>query len=270
MKLSVSNIAWNEEESDAVFDLLARLGVGGIEIAPTKIWPDWADASPEAAKRVRADLDKRGFAVPALQAILFGRPELKVFGSEASQAALLDHLERVAAIADAFGAKVLVFGSPKNRDHGSLDEEEAFEKGAAFFRRAGERCVAFDVCLCLEPNPKKYDCRFMTNWRDIARMVDLVDHSNVGIHLDAACIALEGDDPVAAVRQCAGAIRHYHATEPDLGGFSNPQMPHGLLGAALRETNYQNWISIEMRRSETPLQRIETAVQHVKRTYGGV
>ena len=269
MKLSVSNIAWNEDEADAALDLLARLGVDGIEIAPTKIWPDWNGASPKAARAVRDELNGRGFQTPALQAILFGRPNLKVFGSAQSQMALLDHIEEVAAIADAMGAKVLVFGSPKNRDPGELGEDDAFEKGAAFFRRVGDRCAPYDVNLCLEPNPTQYDCRFMTSWRDIVRMVDLVGHPNVAIHLDAACIALEGDDPVEAVRQCAGAICHFHATEANLGGFSNPQMPHEALGVALREGDYENWVSIEMRRSETPLRRIETAVQYVKKTYGG-
>lgn len=269
MKLSVSNIAWDESETGAVLDLLGSLGVGGIEIAPTKYWPDWQGASPAAAKAVRRDLEGRGFAIPALQAILFGRPDMAVFGDDASQAALLDHLERVAAIADAFGAKVLVFGSPKNRDPGALDQEQAFEKGAVFFRRAGERCAPYDVRLCLEPNPKKYECRFMTSWRDIARMVELVDHGHVGIHLDAACIALEGDDPVEAVTQCAGAICHFHATEPDLGDFSSPAMPHDQLGAALKNGHYDNWVSIEMRRSETPLQSLKTAVLQVKKSYGG-
>ena len=39
MKLAVSNIAWPREQDAAVADLLAGLGVTGIEVAPTKISP---------------------------------------------------------------------------------------------------------------------------------------------------------------------------------------------------------------------------------------
>ena len=37
MKLSVSNIAWNIEEEQEIFDILLSNGVTGIEVAPTKI-----------------------------------------------------------------------------------------------------------------------------------------------------------------------------------------------------------------------------------------
>ena len=268
MKLSVSNIAWNEDEDEAVLTLLSSLGAKGIEIAPTKLWPDWEGASAEAAQKAAAALKARGFAVPALQAILFGKPDLKVFGSEKSQTELLDHIEHVAAIAQGFDAAVLVFGSPKNRDPGDLGEEEAYRRGADFFHRAGERCKPYSVELCLEPNPKHYACNFMTSWRDVVRMAKAVNHPNIGIHLDVACIALEGDDPVEAVEACAGDICHYHATEPELGDFENAQMPHDKIGAALRAQNYDNWISIEMRRSENPLKSIETAVKKVLNAYG--
>jgi sugar phosphate isomerase/epimerase len=107
----------------------------------------------------------------------------------------------------------------------------------------------------------------MTNWRDVVRMVEAVDHASVAIHLDVACIQLEGDDAADAVKACAGRIAHFHATEPNLGDFSDPQMPHGRVGAALREAQYDNWISIEMRRSEFPLASIEKAVNEVRGFY---
>ncbi|MCA8889223.1 MAG: sugar phosphate isomerase/epimerase [Parvularculaceae bacterium] len=268
MKLSVSNIAWDEAENDAVLALLAGARVSGIEIAPTKLWPDWRGASRKAAEAAAHSLKSRGFDVPALQAILFGKPELSVFGDAPVRAALLDHIEFVAEIAAGFGAGVLVFGSPKNRDPGELPVREALARGAEFFRAAGERCAPYGVCLCLEPNPARYACRFMTSWRDVKDMATRVDHENVGIHLDAACIELEGDSAVDAVSACAGRIAHFHATEPDLGDFTEPQMPHAEIGAALRAAEYDNWISIEMRRSNDPLESIEKAVAEVWRCYG--
>ncbi len=268
MKLSVSNIAWDEAENDAVLDLLARRRVAGIEVAPTKFWPDWCGASRKAAEAEARAFKSKGFEVPALQAILFGKPELNVFGDSVVRAALLDHIEFVAEIAAGFGAGVLVFGSPKNRDPGDTPEGEAFMRGAEFFRAAGERCAPYEVCLCLEPNPARYACRFMTSWRDVKEMATHVDHANVGIHLDAACIELEGDSAVEAVRACAGRIAHFHATEPDLGDFTAPQMPHADIGAALRTAEYENWVSIEMRRSNDPLKSIEMAVADVWRFYG--
>jgi len=38
---TVSNIAWNRHDDPAVFDVLKRYGVSGIEIAPSKICQTW-------------------------------------------------------------------------------------------------------------------------------------------------------------------------------------------------------------------------------------
>jgi sugar phosphate isomerase/epimerase len=268
VKLSVSNIAWDAADEAAVLARLHALGVAGVEVAPTKLWPDWRGASPESARAFARSLRERGFVVPALQSILFGYPQLQVFGDAASRAALLDHLERVAALAQAFGARVLVFGSPKNRDPGELAPELAFERAAELFHAAGQRCERWGTSLCLEPNPPQYACRFMTSFRDVARMVEHVGHPAVRIHLDVACMELAGDDAALAIAACAGRIAHFHVTEPDLGDFVAPRMPHAAIGRALRATGYEGFVSIEMRRGADPVASIERAVLHTRASYG--
>jgi sugar phosphate isomerase/epimerase len=268
MKLSVSNIAWDPDEEPQIIEILSRLGVGGIEVAPTKLWPDWIGADPTAARSAREEYGEKGFRIPALQAILFGRPDLLVFGSPDVRQQLVDHIEKVAGLAAGLGAEVLVFGSPKNRDRGGRSETAARSEALTVFRQMGEACVRHGVRLCIEPNPTVYACTFMTNWRDARAMVVAADSAGVGLHLDAACISLAGDDVVEAVEECAGGIAHFHVTEPELGDFSSPTLDHAAIGEALRRTGYDGWLSIEMRRSENPTQSIEEAVARVLEWYG--
>jgi len=263
MKLSVSNIAWNTEEEQEIFEWLQANGVSGIEMAPTKIWPAWQGASQEEAMIIQKEYEKKGFKIPALQAILFDKPDLQVFGDTASQAELIIHLDNVASLAKGFGAKVLVFGSPKNRDIGTLSKEQAFLNGVDFFRRAGEVCAKWDVQLCLEPNPSIYNCNFMTQWSEVLEMVNAVSHQAVCVHLDTACISLEGDDVIDAIEQCAEKITHFHVTEPNLGDFSTPSLDHAAIGKALKDINYDGWLSIEMRRSDNPINSVKNAVLQV-------
>lgn len=268
MKLSVSNIAWDTAEDEAVLDLLARRGVAGIEVAPTKLWPGWSGATQGAAREARDDFRARGFAVPALQAILFDRPALSVFGTPQVQKQLLEHLDLVAGLATGLGARVLVFGSPKNRDPGERSPEQAFDDGLRFFRAAAEVCHKHDVVLCIEPNPAVYQCNFLTRWRDVKRMVETLDHPGIGLHLDTACIHLEGDSVVEAIHSCAGRIAHFHVTEPELGDLRNPVIDHPAIAQALGESGYAGWLSIEMRRSHEPLVSIDASVARVQEWYG--
>lgn len=263
MKLSVSNIAWNIEEEQEVFELLLANGVSGIEMAPTKIWPAWKGATANKASQVSKEYLGRGFEIPALQAILFDKPELQVFGNTHSQEELLKHIDCVASLAKAFGAKVLVFGSPKNRDIASLSAKDAFTQGVDFFRRAGDVCKKWDTQLCLEPNPAVYNCNFMTHWYEILEMVNAVSHSAICVHLDAACISLEGDDIVEAIHKCADKITHFHITEPNLGDFSKPVLDHAIIAQALRDVDYKGWLSIEMRRSNDVKKSVKEALLKV-------
>ena len=267
MKLAVSNIAWDPEEEDAVLELLRRNGVAGIEIAPTKLWPGWQGADPGAAAVTGKQYLSQGFEIPALQAILFDKPELGVFSEPGVQADLIAHLDGVAGLAEAMGANVMVFGSPKNRDPGERSPAQAFAEATGFFQRAGAACHRHGVCLCIEPNPEIYHCRFLTRWREVLDMVNAVAHPGVGIHLDTACIHLEGDSVEEAIHTCAGRIAHFHVTEPELSDLGNPVIDHAAVGRALRDTGYQGWLSIEMRRTSHPLESIEASVQHVLECY---
>jgi sugar phosphate isomerase/epimerase len=267
MKLSISNIAWDPHEEEDVISLLQNNGVSGIEIAPTKLWPDWTGADPVTARKFRTHLNEKGFKIPALQAILFGKPELQVFSNPETQTRLVTHINHVAELANALGAKVLVFGSPKNRDPGSRTPPQAMTEASAFFKEAGAACNNHGVQLCIEPNPKVYDCHFLTHWQEAAKMVSDVAHPGIGLHLDTACIYMESDDVIHAIQESAGNIAHFHISEPNLSDFSDPKIDHAAIGKTLRDIHYDGWISIEMRRSSQPLNSIKEAISRVHEWY---
>jgi sugar phosphate isomerase/epimerase len=270
LKLSVCNIAWDAGEHDDVVELLRRRGVRGVEVAPTKLWPDWAGAGPSAAADWRDRLAAVGFEVPALQAILFGRPDLQVFAAESVREATLAQIGRVAELAAVFGARMLVFGSPLNRKRGDLSPSEARASAIDFFRECGRLCACHDVSLCLEPLPEVYGNNFITCWRDAVELVRAVDTPGFGLLLDTGCIHVAGDDPAEAVMACAGILQHFHVSEPHLVGLGKPAVHHRQVGKALAQSGYRGWISIEMRRGEHPLEQIGEAVDRVRDWYGGL
>jgi len=245
MKLSISNIGWEQHDDPAVMAGLARLGVQGIEVAPTKIWPEWQGAEAGAAVRYREKLAAAGFDIPAMQAILFGRPELQLFVSR-THGAFLDHMRRVADLAAALGAGVLVFGAPKNRRRGQLSMGAAMDMAADFFRRAGEICYRRGCCLGLEHNPVEYGCDFITNVADARELVDRVDHPGFRLHLDSAGVHMcDGD--FAGVIATAGRFVHFHISEPMLEPVAGGVVDHDAAASALRALGYDAWVSIEMK-----------------------
>lgn len=268
MRLAFGNIAWAADEDLAVQNLLRDTPFQGIEVAPTRLWPNWDGATPEAAAAYASSMAAAGFSTPSLQSLLFGRPDLQVFGTPQQQSALIAHLARVARLAAALQAKVLVFGSPKNRDRGHLTPAQAMQHAIQFFRQAGQVCADAGVTLAIEANPSCYGCNFVTRWQEAEELVRSCDHPGIGLHLDTACTLLAGDDPVAAVPQVADVLVHVHASEPELGPFSSPRSDHQGVGDALRAVDYRGWCSVEMRRTGTALASIQEAAQLAARCYG--
>ncbi|MEM7737306.1 MAG: sugar phosphate isomerase/epimerase family protein [Deinococcota bacterium] len=265
MKLAVSNIAWPAEDDAAAYELLHAYGVRGLEVAPTRVWGSW-DVSPGQVEALRADLNARGFQCSSLQAILYSKPELTVFDGNPSD--LYKHMQHVARIASTLGAGPLVFGSPKNRRKGDRSLEEAMDEAAPVFQKIAAICLEQGVTLGLEPNPTDYTCDFLTNAADAAQFVAKVGHPGLKLHLDAAGMYLAGDDAAEMIRDYGHLLVHIHASEPFLGSLAEPQVDHASIASALHEINWQGWVSLEMRASETPLASLETSLETFTQIYG--
>ena len=255
MKLAFSNIAFSAHDSPPIWALLRSHGVTGIEVAPTKIWAGWQGATPSAAREYRQRLADQGFTVPALQAVLFGKPDARLF-DDAGERALADHLNGVARLAGALGAHAVVLGAPKQRDRGALTQEQAVDHAAQVLRPVAEVFAQEGTCLCIEPNPRRYACNFIINAVEGVELVERVDSRGFGLHLDAAGMFLEQESLPAFLEHASVPVRHFHISEPDLGDFQKPQVPHAENFRALRQHRYEGWCSVEMREPSLPLKDV--------------
>lgn len=270
MNLAVSNIAWPAQLDEYVLEKLPLLGVGGLEVAPTRVWPDWniPTAGPEKLKR---QLSGHGLRCSSLQAVLFGKPDLSLFGTFAQRRALVEHLKVVADLAGELGAGPVVLGAPKNRDRGALSVADAIKVAVEVFAELGPHYLRCGATLCIEPNPVEYQCNFITNAAEGIDLVKAVGAEGIGLHLDAAGMLLAGDDPERSVRAAGQTLCHVHVSEPNLGSFSTPHAGfHGRFAEALRAAEWKRWISIEMRSNDDAFQQIERAISYVRTVYTDV
>jgi D-psicose/D-tagatose/L-ribulose 3-epimerase len=273
LRLAFSSIAWDPTEDEAVAGLLREAGVEAVELAPTKLWADLASVPPTEASAVRSAWAGRGLPVVALQSLLYGRPDLRLFGTPSQRADLCVYLEGVLELAARLGASVLVFGSPRNRQRGRFSAEEATAIAAEFFATMAERANALGLVLCLEPNPPEYGCDFVTSARAGLELVATVGHPGFRLHLDAACMTL-AHDPVAEAIGCAagaGFLCHFHMSEPDLRPVGGPpsDVQHEAFASELRASGYGRFVSVEMRPPDPAgrHQAIAAAAAFAVRTY---
>lgn len=272
MKLAISNIAWRADEEAAVRERLVAAGIRGVEVAPGMVSRAPALASDDEIRRYRASWDARGIEIVAMQALLFGTEGLVLFGGEPARRALLEYLARIVRMGGLLGARSLVFGSPKNRCRGALDDAALEAIAVPFFRDVGAIAEHHGTCVCLEPVPRELGTDWILSAAEALAFVRRVDHPGIGIHLDAAALHLAGEGE-AEIRAAGAGLCHFHASEPGLvplggGGV----VPHGRYAAALRAIGYGGWVSVEMRSGGPALANlpaVEAAVAFAEATYGG-
>lgn len=85
-------------------------------------------------------------------------------------------------------AKVLVFGAPKNIKTGGLKLRTNLGNSWKFFHRIGEFAANLGIVFWIEPNPKVYDCDFITDSRYGFELVNKVNSAGFGLHLDTAAM----------------------------------------------------------------------------------
>ena len=269
MRLAISNIAWETTEDEVIAELLARFAVDAIDIAPGKYFPEPAKATDAEIAQVKDWWAQRGIALTGMQALLFGTTGLNVFGSEQSQAALLQHLAGVCRIGAGLGAARIVFGSPKNRDRSGLTDQQALDAAVLFFRKLGDIAQACGVTICLEPNPTCYGANFMTTSAETAVVVRAIDHPAIRMQLDTGALAINGEDPFTVLEDCAELIGHIHASEPDLLPLGDGGTDHEKMARAVAHYLPEHVVTIEMvaTKTEAHAQSIERALQVARQHY---
>jgi D-psicose/D-tagatose/L-ribulose 3-epimerase len=247
VRVAVSNIAWEPVDDDAVSRVMREGGATGVELAPTKRWPNPLEVSAGEARAYRAGWERRGLEPVAMQALLFGRPDLVLFGDPAARDAMHDYLDGVFRLAEQLGTRALVFGSPKSRLVGTMARPRAWQIAVDFFGRVADRAGEHDVVLCLEANPVAYGCDFLTTSTEALDLVRAVSSAGLGAHLDTGGMTMN-DEPVEEIVAAAAPwLRHFHASEPNLAPVGGGTVNHERYAAALLECGYDGWVSVEMR-----------------------
>lgn len=261
MNLSISNIAWGAERDEAMYATLRQLGFNGLEIAPTRIFPDapydhLAEARDFAA-RLRGEF---GLAIPSMQSIWYGRQE-RVFGSSEERQALIDYTRKACRFAEAVGCRNLVFGNPRNRD--TDDPRRDMATAVGFFRTLGDAALDCGTVIAIEPNPTIYNTRFINTTPEAAELVSLIDHPAVKINYDLGTVIHNGEDP-AALADVAPLVNHIHISEPYLKPIADRPGLHSALVAAARKHCPDRYLSIEMGRPEDPSD-LQAAIEYFLR-----
>jgi len=262
MNLSISNIGWAAQQDKAVYSLMVKHGLKGLEIAPARIFPKAPyDKLEQAAAWANGLRQKNGFVIPSMQSIWFGRQE-KLFGTEEERNILTDYTKKAVDFAAVIGCKNLVFGCPGNR---SVTGNANPESGIRFFRTIGDYAAAKGTVIGMEANPPIYHTNYVNDTLAALELIEWVDSPGFLLNLDVGTM-IQNKESAEELRGNVRFINHVHISEPGLKAIEKRAL-HRQLRDILTEEGYRHFISIEMGRTDN-LQQIEAAIAYVKEIFG--
>lgn len=260
MKLSISNIAWTSEHDTEIYKFLKEAGYDGLEIAPTRIYPEAPYEKLIEAKEWATSLkDNYGLLVSSMQSIWYGHSE-RIFGSKEERQILIDYTKEAILFAEAIGCKNLVFGNPKNRN--TDDVVSVMPIAIEFFKEIGDYALEHNTVIALEPNPTIYNTRFMNYTEQAVEMAYKTDSEGVKVNVDLGTIIYNEED-VNYLKQIPKYINHVHISEPGLN-LIEQRLLHKQLFSILNEIGYDHFVSIEMG-NKGNLNQVKSVINYIKR-----
>ncbi|SHI33128.1 Sugar phosphate isomerase/epimerase [Butyrivibrio fibrisolvens DSM 3071] len=262
MKLSISNIAWTAENDEVVYKMMKDKGFSGLEIAPTRIFPDNPyDHAIEARKWAEKLFEDQEFKVSSMQSIWYGRQE-KLFGSEEERDALINYTKKAIDFAKEIGCGNLVFGCPRNRN---LPEGADDQVAIDFFKEIGDYAADKGTVVAMEANPPIYNTNYINDTSAALVLIEKVDSKGFKLNLDMGTMIENGED-VSVLNGKESLINHVHVSEPGLKVIEKREL-HKKLFDKLRECGYDRYISIEVSRQES-IETLEEMMNYVKAIFG--
>jgi sugar phosphate isomerase/epimerase len=244
-KLSISNIAWKEEFDHRMYEYMSGNGFSGLEVAPTRIFPQKPyDRSADAAIYAQSLMSKYKISVSSMQSIWFGRTE-NIFGAEDERNILVAYTKKAVDFAGSLGCGNIVFGCPKNRVMGIGQKPT---DASEFFVQIGNYARDRKIVIALEPNPALYGTNFINTTKEAFNFARELSCPGLMVNVDLGTV-ISGREPLQLIADNLEFVHHIHISEPELAPIQKRDL-HGELSALLKGSDYKGYVSIEMKNTD--------------------
>lgn len=260
--LSISNIAWRAEMDDSVYMLMKRNQYTGLEIAPTRVFPENPYEKKVYAGIWSENLRKEyGFVLPSMQSIWYGRQE-KIFGGLGERQSLIGYTKKAIDFASTINCKNLVFGCPRNR---YFPEGANPEIGIKFFKEIGDFAADRGTVIGMEANPPIYNTNYINDTLSALKLIEEVESKGFLLNLDVGTMIQNQESAYELVGK-VHLINHVHISEPGLNPIVEREV-HMELKTVLESEGYQGFISIEMGKVDD-ISILDEKMQYVRSIFG--
>jgi len=247
MKIGMNLLFWTTfltEEHLPLCESLHKTGFDGVEVPLGD-----ADSSHYSAMgKALTSLGLERTTVISLEA-----ETNPVSRDPAIRSAAIDRLKWAIEMSNAIGSTLMCgpYHSAFKEFTGFPPTEDEWKRSVEVIRLAAEFAEPANVTLALE-TLNRFESYLFNTVGDAKRFVQRVDHPNCRIMYDTHHSNIEERDPATAIENCADVLAHVHISENHRGTPGTGQVKWPETFAALKNVDYDNWLTIEAFSTRNP------------------
>ncbi|MCF6314628.1 MAG: sugar phosphate isomerase/epimerase [Verrucomicrobiales bacterium] len=272
MKYAICNETFQDWPFEKAFAYAKEIGYTGVEIAPFTINEDVRLITPEKRAEVRGQIIDAGLDCVGLHWLLAKTEGFYLTTTDAKvRQETADYLKELARLCRDLDGKIMVLGSPFQRNLlPGVTHEQAMEFAAEVVRDAMPVLEDCGVTLALEPlGPAEGD--FLNTAESGIELAKMVDSPNCRLHLDVKAMSSESKPIANIIRDSAEWTAHFHANDANLLGPGMGEIDFVPIFEALKETGYQDWVSVEVFDYDPGVEKIcEESLAYMKKCVAAV
>ena len=246
MKFALCNEVLQHLSIEDGFSKIAEIGYDGVEIAPFTLKENPLDVNEEDAERCIKAAESAGIEIVGLHWLMAKTEGLHLtHQDEGMRNAACEFLKKLTKLTAQMGGKIMVLGSPQQRNlEPGTPYEVAFERAVAIIREVCELAGERGVTLAVEPL-SPVETSFLTSCREARRFIAAVNRPACRLHLDIKAMTHETAGPVATILEHRWEVVHFHGNDVNLRGPGQGPTEIQPIADALKAIDYQGWVSVE-------------------------
>jgi sugar phosphate isomerase/epimerase len=247
MKLAICNETFQDWPFEKAFAFARGCGYTGIEFAPFTIDKNAYNIAADRRLQIRQMAEWAGLEVVGLHWLLaFTEGYYLTSPDPAVRRRTAEYLSELARLCRDLGGRIMVLGSPKQRNLlPGVSHEQGTEYAADVIRAALPVFRDCNVTLAVEPlGPQEGD--FLLTAGAGAALVEMIGSPNCRLHLDVKAMSSEGTSIPEIIRAHSKYLAHFHANDANRRGPGMGQIDFVPILQALRDVRYEGWVSVEV------------------------
>ena len=162
-----------------------------------------------------------------------------------------DYLRELARLCGDLGGRVMVLGSPLQRNLAEgMTQAQGMDYAAEVLADVVPELERQNVVLAIEPLGPQ-ETNFLCTAAEGAELIDRLASPQVQLHLDCKAMSSEAMSTkpapiVELIRRYRPYLVHFHANDPNRQGPGFGELDFVPIFAALEEVHYDGWVSVEV------------------------